>query len=100
MEGLVISAIVLSIAFVALASKQSQAAASDIEDAPLKIDSVREGVEKGWYTAKLTVVDGIPAIRLTGKLTDGKTFTDVYRLNVNDWKELQKEGFEVVEEDA
>lgn len=98
MDGLVLGTIILSIAFVALASKPSQAAAKGIEDKPVDIDNIRQGVQEGWYKATLTRVEDIPAVRLTGKLANGKDFTDLYRIKEEDFITLQKEGYDVVDE--
>lgn len=97
-EGYILVALVAGIAFVALADRHSQAAAKGIEDKPVDIDNIRQGVQEGWYKAALTHVDDIPAVRLTGKLANGKDFSDVYRIKESDYATLEKEGYPVIDE--
>ena len=95
-DGLVIGAIILGIAFAAIAGRKSQASMNGMEDTPVSIDNIRKGVANGWYTALLTTVDGIPAVRLSGKTAAGKDFTDVYPIRPEDWQTLKSEGYQVV----
>lgn len=64
-----------------------------LEDDPVSIDNIRMGVQRGWYTCVLTRVNGIPAVRLSGRTADGKTYTDVFAVTEEDWQTLKKEGY-------
>ena len=100
MDGLVLGviALVAGMAFVASAGRHSQAATEGIDDDPIDADRIRQGVQEGWYIAHLTHVDNIPAVRLTGKLANGKDFADVYRIKESDYVALEKEGYPVINE--
>ena len=91
--GLIILGAVVAVAFVAVATKPKQADIEGMEDQPVSIDNIRKGVSRGWYQAVLTRIDGKPAIRLTGKSTNGGTYTDVFPITQADFDTLQKEGY-------
>ena len=94
--GLIILGAVVAVAFVAAATKPKQADIEGMEDKPVSIDNIRKGVSRGWYQAVLTRIDGKPAIRLTGKNTNGGTYTDVFRISQKDFDTLQAEGYLIV----
>ena len=54
-----------------------------MNDPETDIANIRRGVANGWYTCTLTRVNGKPAVRLSGKTTDGKQSTDVYSVRNN-----------------
>lgn len=56
------------------------------------LDNLKRGIENGWYTARLTIVDGQQAVELSGKLTDGSFYADVYPISPEVAKELRKIG--------
>lgn len=56
------------------------------------LDNLKRGIENGWYTAKLTTVNGQQAVELSGKLTDGTFYADVYPISPEVAKELRKIG--------
>ena len=95
MNGIVIIGALTAFALFCIAAKPSQAAAYGMEDTPVSIDNIRKGVERGWYSCVLVLVDGIPAVHLTGKTADGKTYSDVYPVTKEDWETLRNEGYEV-----
>lgn len=66
-----------------------------MEDTPVSIDNIRRGVAEGWYTCTLVVVDGIPAVHLTGKTANGKPYSDIYPITQADWNTLKAEGYKV-----
>lgn len=68
-----------------------------MEDTPVSIENIRRGVKNGWYTCTLLVVDGVPAVRLTGKKADGKSYTGVYPISAEDWQQLKSEGYHVAQ---
>lgn len=67
--------------------------ASGMSDKPVSIENIRRGVAQGWYTAKLTRIDGASAIILSGRTADGKVFSDVYPIAQADWDTLKAEGY-------
>ena len=93
MDALIILGIVAAIAFVHLA-KQSKGT-NGMNDTPVSIDNIRKGVANGWYKATLLYHDGEPAILLKGKMTDGKTYSDIYPISQADWDTLKAEGYDV-----
>lgn len=56
------------------------------------IENLKRGIQNGWYNAEITVVDGKQAVKLSGKLTDGKPFSDVYPISNEIAAELRKIG--------
>jgi hypothetical protein len=96
-DGIVLGAIAVGIVAIAAASKQSQAAKKGFDTKPVDIDSIRHGVKEGWYTATLTRLDDTPAVNLTGKLANGKDFSDSFALREVDFIALKNEGYPVVE---
>ena len=96
MDGLIITAIILGVAFAAIAGCKRNDDISGIEDDPVSIENIRSGVANGWYTCVLTRVNGLPAVRLSGKVVNGKQFTDVYPITESDWQTLKADGYEVV----
>lgn len=95
MDGYIITGIIVAIAFAALAGRKSQAALKGMEDTPISIENVRKGVANGWYTCTLVVVDGTPAVHLSGCTANGKPYSDVYPITKEDWDALKNEGYKV-----
>lgn len=56
------------------------------------LDNLKRGISNGWYTAKLVMVDGQQAVQLSGKMTDGKFYQDVYPITAEVANELRKMG--------
>ena len=96
MDGLIITAIILGVAFAAIADRKRNDDISGMEETPVLIENIRRGVANGWYTCILTRVNGSPAVRLSGKAVNGKQFTDVYPITEADWQTLKAEGYKVV----
>lgn len=61
-------------------------------DAAPALENLKRGIANGWYTAELTMVNGQQAVRLSGKLTNGKQYTDVYPVTIEVAQELRKMG--------
>ena len=93
MNGVVAIVAFGALALLLVKAGKSDAAASGLEDAPISAANIRMGVQNGFYTCTLLRVDHIPAVRLSGRLKNGKVFTDVYRVSEDDWQALKKEGF-------
>ncbi len=91
--GLIILGAVVAVAFVAVVNKPKESEILGMEDKPVSIDNIRKGVSRGWYTAVLTRVDGKPAIRLSGKATDGQQVVDTFWISQKDFDTLQDEGY-------
>ena len=91
MDGLVIISILVLGGFLMAASRNRSV--DGMEDDPVSIENIRRGVANGWYTCVLTRVNGIPAVRLSGRTADGNTYTDVFAVTEEDWQTLKKEGY-------
>lgn len=63
-----------------------------MSDAMPTLDNLKRGIANGWYTARLTIVDGQQAVELSGKLIDGKPFQDVHPITIAVAQELRKMG--------
>lgn len=74
-----------------LLHKRSQKVGAMTDPAPT-IDNLKRGIANGWYQAQLTTVDGKPAVRLSGKLTNGKLYSDVYPITAEVQAELKQMG--------
>lgn len=61
-------------------------------------EDIREGVKNGWYTCVLITKDGMPAVRLSGKMTNGQPYVGEYTISESDWKALRREGYDVQEQ--
>lgn len=94
MDGLVIISILILGGLIV--RKLQPSTVRGLEDKPVSIEDIRRGVANGWYTAVLVVADGTPAVRLSGRLANGKTYTDIYPVTESDWQTLKNEGYEVV----
>lgn len=74
-----------------LLQKRSEKIGAMIDPMPT-LDNLKRGIANGWYTAKLTTVNGQQAVELSGKLTDGTFYADVYPISPEVAKELRKIG--------
>ena len=90
----IIGSIVVLMGLVILANKQSSIGA--MNDAAPTIENLKRGIANGWYKAELVVVNGQQAVRLSGKLTDGRFYSDVYPVTPEVASELRKIGVPVV----
>ena len=103
MDGIVIISVLAAVALMAIAAKPKSTAGAygselaGMEDMPVSIDNIRKGVQNDWYTCTLVVVDGEPAVHLTGKETDGETYSGIFRISQADWNALKDEGYQVEE---
>ena len=77
-----------------LANKQRSVGSMD--DAPVALENLKRGIANGWYQAQLTTIDGKPAVRLSGKLINGKLYSDVYPINPEVSAELKQIGVQTV----
>lgn len=68
---------------------------SGMNDKPIFIDNIRRGVKNGWYTAKLTYVNGRPAVHLSGKDVSGGLYEGDFPISQKDWQTLKEEGYQV-----
>ena len=91
MDSVLAIGILAAIALVAFASRPK--AASGLDSDPLSIQNIRMGVAERWYTCTLVRVDGVPAVRLSGKLASGQPYSDVFRITEADWQTLRDEGY-------
>ena len=77
----------------AAAKKQPQG----LVEYDVDIEDIREGVKNGWYTCVLTHKDDMPAVILSGKMTNGEEYNGVFSISESDWQTLKKEGYQVEE---
>lgn len=82
--------VVCAIGLLLIANKQC--GVGSMSDAPVALDNLKRGISNGWYTAKLVMVDGQQAVQLSGKMTDGKFYQDVYPITAEVANELRKMG--------
>lgn len=83
-------ALAVAITWKLLSQKKSSIGA--MTDPMPTLDNLKRGIANGWYTARLTIVDGQQAVELSGKLTDGTFYADVYPISQEVAKELRKIG--------
>ena len=94
MDSLVIIGLLLLGGFAIAAAKKADGTAG-MEDAPVSLDNIRKGVQRGWYSATLCRVNGTPAIHLYGKDASGNNYGDVFPITEADWQTLKNEGYSV-----
>ena len=82
-----------ALAWKLLSKQKSVGKMSDI--APT-LENLKRGIANGWYTAQLTMVNGQQAVRLSGKLINGKHFSDVYPITPEVAAELKRMGVQSV----
>lgn len=91
---LIYTSVVVAIGLVLIANKQSKV--SGMADAAPTLENLKRGIANGWYTAQLTMVNGQQAVRLSGKLTNGTPYSDVYPVTPQVAEELKQMGVPVV----
>lgn len=93
MDGIIIISVLAAVALLCVASKPRSM--DGMEDEPVSIENIRRGVKNGWYTCTLVRENGIPAVYLSGKNTDGSNYSDVFPVTQEDWDTLKAEGYPV-----
>lgn len=86
--------IVAAIGLLLIANKRKGVGA--MTDSVVALDNLKRGISNGWYKAELTTVDGKQAVRLSGKLINGKYYSDVYPITLEVASELRKMGVPTV----
>lgn len=86
--------VVCAIGLLLIANKQRGVGSMD--DAPVALDNLKRGIANGWYQAQLTMVNGQQAVRLSGKLINGKQYSDVYPITAEVAAELKQMGVPTV----
>lgn len=74
-----------------------QQSVGKMSDPSPTLENLKRGIANGWYTAEITTIDGKPAVRLSGKLTDGTYYQDVYQISAEVAKELRMMGVKVAQ---
>lgn len=82
--------VVCAIGLLMIANKKK--GVGKMDDPAVALDNLKRGIANGWYTAQLTMVDGKQAVRLSGKLINGKQFSDVYPITPEVAAELKQMG--------
>ena len=82
-------ALVAAFAWKLLSKQKSVGKMSD--PAPT-LENLKRGIANGWYKAELIMVDGLQAVRLSGKLTNGDYYSDVYPITDDIANELRAIG--------
>lgn len=90
----IIATIAVAIGLLFIANKQK--GVGKMSDPAVALDNLKRGIANGWYQAQLTTVDGKPAVRLSGKLTNGKQYSDVYPITPEVAAELKQMGVSTV----
>lgn len=86
--------VVCAIGLLLIANKQR--GVGSMSDAPVALENLKRGIANGWYQAQLTMVNGQQAVRLSGKLTNGKQYSDVYPIIPEVAAELKQMGVPTV----
>lgn len=86
--------VVCAIGLLLIANKQRGVGSMD--DHAVALDNLKRGIANGWYTAQLTMVNGQQAVRLSGKLVNGKQYSDVYPITSEVAAELKQMGIPTV----
>ena len=95
-ELVLIGILLLGGVAIAYAKKHDDGTAG-MQDNPVSLDNIRKGVSRGWYKARLTRVNGQPAIYLYGYNTNGQEYGDTYPISQADWDTLKAEGYDVAQ---
>lgn len=90
----ILTSVVVAIGLIAIANKQR--GVGKMDDPAVALDNLKRGIANGWYTAELTMVNGQQAVRLSGKLTNGKQYSDVYPITPEVAAELKQMGVPTV----
>lgn len=86
--------VVCAIGLLLIANKQR--GVGSMSDAPVALENLKRGIANGWYQAQLTIENGQQAVRLSGKLTDGREYSDVYPVTPEVAAELKQMGVPTV----
>lgn len=78
-----------------LLDKKKSGVGSMSDPAPT-LDNLKRGISNGWYTAELVTVNGQQAVRLSGKLTNGEYYSDIYPITSEVAAELKQMGVPTV----
>lgn len=86
--------VVCAVGLLLIANRQH--GVGSMSDSPVALENLKRGITNGWYQAQLTTVDGKPAVRLSGKLINGKPYSDVYPITAEVQAELKQMGVPTV----
>lgn len=86
--------VVCAIGLLLIANKQR--GVGSMSDAPVALENLKRGIANGWYQAQLTMVNGQQAVRLSGKLINGREYSDVYTVTPEVAAELKQMGVPTV----
>ena len=78
-----------------LLSKQKSV--GKMSDPAPTLDNLKRGIANGWYKAELTMVNGQQSVRLSGKLTNGDFYEDVYPISHDVANELRSLGVKIAQ---
>lgn len=90
----ILTSVVVAIGLLAIANKKQ--GVGKMSDPEVALDNLKRGIANGWYTAQLTMVNGKQAVRLSGKLINGKQYSDVYPITAEVAAELKQMGVPTV----
>lgn len=93
MTGIVVIGLIAAGVLLYAATQKGGQEMFGMADTPVSLENIRRGVANGWYKCTLTIVKGQPAVFLSGKTADGKTFSDVYPIAQADYDILKADGF-------
>lgn len=89
--------IALGVAILWKLLKKWTSGVGSMSDPAPTLDNLKRGIANGWYKAELTTVNGQKAVRLSGKLTDGRFYEDIYPVSSEVADELLKMGVKVAQ---
>lgn len=90
MDKVMLFGIATAAAILLISAKKDRV--SGMEDNEASLENIRMGISRGWYTAKLTRVNGAPGVILSGKRTDGSVSKDVYPISEDTYQQLLLDG--------
>lgn len=90
----IIATIAVAIGLLFIANKQK--GVGKMDDPAVALDNLKRGIANGWYQAQLTMANGQQAVRLSGKLINGKQYSDVYPITPEVAAELKQMGVPTV----
>ena len=92
MNGIVVIGALAALALICAAAKKNS---QGLVEYDVDAEDIREGVKNGWYSCTLTTKDGMPAVVLFGKMTNGEDYKGVFTISESDWQLLKKEGYPI-----
>ncbi len=81
-----------AIAAVLIFARKRAQGVGKLSDNEVELDNILKGVERGWYTARPDILNGMYVVYLAGQKTDGETTEDVYPISKQTYDALLLRG--------